>query len=45
MLKRFRDHFLVQRCICDPCDGRHNTGDVVMQLADLQEEDPTRTFC
>ena len=32
MLQRLRHHSLVQRSICDPCDGRHNTGDVVSEL-------------
>ena len=32
MLQRLRHHSLIQRSICDPSDGRHNTGDVVSEL-------------
>ena len=32
MLQRLRHHSLIQGSICDPCDGRHNTGDVVSEL-------------
>ena len=32
MLQRLRHHSLIQGSICDQCDGRHNTGDVVSEL-------------
>ena len=32
MLQRLRHHSLIQGSICDPFDGRHNTGDVISEL-------------